>query len=1046
MIELRTRKSFAGGIFGAGLGLLGATLVSLTAGVPGARAQGASAAAARLPVTQRLVFGHYYYSFQGDPRKPVTPRGVRDRQGLSQMTHHPWESVGPWMSFDRAQWHKNQFQMMAAGGIDVALAVYRGDRASRRAYALKGLDVLTQGLKELRAESKGALMKAREFPQIGLALDLTGLSEQYGGPVDLTLPDVQRDLYGMVRDFYLHIPEEFRATVQLPPSRLATVLASSGARPAQPLQVAGANTPQGAAYVVRLIGDSAVKNADASVLGYVNRRFAQEFGTRLVWVGTPALKARIAGLDAVAPYPAADRPAVLNSDGWIRTGSFGPGHDDSWRGKDAVIRPRENGQQTIVDFRKILDASPDWVFIDSWNGYGQGSDIAPTLEYGLLYRDLVRAGVLQFKQSGEYAADVLKAAAPRMIQPRTLYQVDVVVQNSGTVDWDPLSNISLTYRWLKNGKPIGDPTSQVAAKGHVRGESRAYVLGVAAPMEQGRPVAGGAYELEISMVRRSGKETKAFEQGDRPPFRIPVTVGEASPSRGYWVSSTMHTLTRRGATYPARIRVRNDGSDTWKRGVAALAHRWRKVSTHLKGASEDGDTVVAEGARTLITRDVEPGEILDMEVPVTTSDSQGAPLQTWSSQEDWVYVLEWDLHDGQRLLSQAGGNTYREPVEVLDRDPAPYFVGCNLGSDLVAGRTEKITIGLVNNGPDVWKRDREKVIVHWYYMDGTEAAWNDDSLPLDRDVVPFSRVETLVPVDPDEEPEMKPDGKKGDKGKREKAGREKRKARKELLVQPTVLRDVPVRVPYYFGPMYCVFDFSQDGLLASTSSASKGNDILVVPVNIFSPTFTPLPIQAYYNVDGVSPDVDRADGDIDGQGNSLPAEVLPPYVPRPSVGENPAVNAIYPSGLWVRPLNDLEGSRACFIYPNKNNKTPNMIRSEGQQLQFPGQPRSAVHILAVCTEEDVSADFLLTYADGSSEKKRYTFTHWNQAPKHGERVGFSTAHRHTVRGDDAATRCYVNHYVIATDRLKPLIGVELPRLPALKVVAITLEASTLGTN
>src|SRR5205085_6853957 len=90
--------------------------------------------------TQRLVFAHYYYNFQGDPRKAVPYRNIRDKQGLTTMTDHPWESVGPWMSFDRAMWHKNQFQMMAAGGVDVALAVYRGDRENRRAYAIKGLD------------------------------------------------------------------------------------------------------------------------------------------------------------------------------------------------------------------------------------------------------------------------------------------------------------------------------------------------------------------------------------------------------------------------------------------------------------------------------------------------------------------------------------------------------------------------------------------------------------------------------------------------------------------------------------------------------------------------------------------------------------------------------------------------------------------------------------------------------------------------------------------------------------------------------------------
>ncbi|HTE20590.1 MAG TPA: hypothetical protein VK689_19660, partial [Armatimonadota bacterium] len=229
--------------------------------------------------------------------------------------------------------------------------------------------------------------------------------------------------------------------------------------------------------------------------------------------------------------------------------------------------------------------------------------------------------------------------------------------------------------------------------------------------------------------------------------------------------------------------------------------------------------------------------------------------------------------------------------------------------------------------------------------------------------------------------------------------------------------------------------------------ASKGNDLLVIPVNVYSPTFTPLTsLATFYNVDGLSQDVDRGDGDIDGRGNSLPAEFLPPYVPRPSVGARLAQNPLYPSGLWARPLNDLNSSRVCFWYPNKNNNSPNMVSCQGQKIEFAGAGRTAVHLLAASTEEDVSGEFSLYYSDGAVEKKKVTFTHWNDAPKHGERVGFITPHRHTRSGDDASARCYLNHYTIPTERLKLLVGIELPRLPAVKVMAITLESATLKAN
>lgn len=1082
------------GLAGLALTLATAAGLALAAGAPSARAQAGKAG--DRPVTQRLVLAYYHYNYQGDNRKQLPKTGIRTEKGLSLLTNHPWESVGPWMSYDRAQWHKNQFQMMSAGGIDVALAVYKGDKESRRGWALKGLDVMTQGLKELRSEGLAPLMKVREYPQIGLALDLAGLQTQYGAPVDLKDADVQKSLYGMVRDFYLHIPEEFRATVQLPAERLAANTAPA---------LGTASTNQGAAYIVRLINDSAVKDADASFLTYVNRRFAQEFGARLVWVGTPALREKVRGFDAVAPYPAAVQSAAVNTDGWVRTGSTGPGYDNSSQGPGGTIRPRDNGQQSIVDFKRLVDDSPEWVFIDSWNNYPAGSDVAPTLEYGLLYRDLIRAAVLQYKQSADYAADFLKASVPRVMLPGQVYQVEVVVQNSGTYDWDVFNVASLSYRWLKDGQYVGGPTAAVQSNGQIRGDKKSFLIGVAPPVKDGQPLPNGTYELEFNMNRRVGNEIVWFDQADSAPFRVPVTVGPAPASRPHWSNSTMHNLAARGAVYPAQIRLRNDGSDTWKRGQVSVGYRWRKVSTYLKGLQGDADEVIAEGKRVPLEADVAPGRLVTVEVPVSITNAQGQPLQTWSPAEDWVYVLEWDVHDGSKYLSTAGGATYREPVEVVDRDPAPSFVGCNLPNELIAGKIEKITVGLQNNGPDTYKKGRDKVVVHWYYMDGTEASFNDEVLPLQEDVPPFSRVLVDVPddlaerlfgvdaKDPKNDRDRKDErerkdekddkDRKGDKARKEREEREKRereerekkerekqereerekrerearaekkdgkksgKSHKEWVVQPTVLRDVPVRVPYYFGPMYCVFDFQQDGLNASTGASTKGNDILVIPVNVYSPTFTPLPaVQGFFNVDGISQDVDRGDGNLDGRGNSLPAEFMPPYVPRPSVGVGPQPSPLYPSGLWVRPLNALDSSRTCFWYPSKNNQLPNMIECRGQKIDFAGQGRTAVHVLALSTEENAKGDFLLYYSDGTVERKPYTFTHWNDAPKHGELVALSTPHRHTRAGDDPSTRCYINHYIIPTDRLKFLVGLELPRQPAVKVMAVTLESATLKNN
>lgn len=1004
--------------------LLAALAVVIVAG--GARAQHSTSSA---PAAQRLVFAHYYFSFQGDPRKSdVRPRDVRDAQGLTTLTHHPWESVGPWFSFDRAQWHKNNFQLMAAGGVDVALAVYRGDRASRRDYALKGLSMMVQGLKELRAEGTGPLIKPREYPQVGMALDLGGLAEQQGGPVDLRQPENQQALYGMIREFFTHVPEEFRATIQLPRHRY---------REEAEAAVTTSSTPRGIAYVVRMFGDEAVKAADASLLSRLTGWFQQDFGARLLFVGTPPLFALCPAFDAVAPHPAATADAVVDREGWIKTGSLGPGFDAGLRHPELPIRSRNNGGQLIADFRKVLDGAPDWIFIDSWNGYHLGTEIAPTLQHGLLYRDLVRAGVLQFKRAGDYSATFLKVSAPRMVQADRVYQVDVTVQNTGENDWDALSAVAVTYRWYRDGKPVGEPGAQVETHGLLRGQTKTFMVGVIPPREAGKPLPPGEYELEFDMTRRAGSETVWFGSEGSLPFRVPVTLGPPPAARPFWITSSMGTVAQAGGEYPVEIRVRNDGAEPWRKGTASLAYRWRLLPPGgpAPGVREPG-RVLGEGKRVPLPDDVEPGRLLHLTVPVALSTAGGAlPL---TSVDQGTCVLEWDLHDGSGFLSARGAATLREVVHVVESDPAPYFLGCNLPSELVPGRTEKITVGLLNRGPNTWRKERDRIVVHWYYMDGTEAAWNDDTLALPEDVPPFSRFVTEIPDIELVLPGSAPAPRKKERRKAEKT------VRTESITRPTVLRDVPVRVPYYFGPMYCVFDLQYEGKMASTGPATRGNDILVVPVNVYSPTFTPVPLVQYFDVDGMSQDVDRRDGNIDGRGNSLPAEFLPPYVPRPAVADTGlAPNPLYPSGLWARPLNELTGTRACFMFPPKTNGAPNMVSARGQQIAVPLLSRNAVHLLALATEEGVEGEVTLLYGDRTREVRRVRFTHWNDPPQHGEKVGFVLPHRHTATGDDPTTRCYINHYTVAADPLKQLAGLELPRNPAIKVMAITLESASL---
>ncbi len=107
-----------------------------------------------------LVMARYAYRYQGDPRKAAPLVGVTRPNGSTALAHHPLEGVGPWLSYDRADWHRGQLRELRRSGIDVILPEYRGDAASRKQYADKGLRVLANALQNL-AQTRAGLSAGR---------------------------------------------------------------------------------------------------------------------------------------------------------------------------------------------------------------------------------------------------------------------------------------------------------------------------------------------------------------------------------------------------------------------------------------------------------------------------------------------------------------------------------------------------------------------------------------------------------------------------------------------------------------------------------------------------------------------------------------------------------------------------------------------------------------------------------------------------------------------------------------------------------------------
>jgi hypothetical protein len=591
--------------------------------------------------------------------------------------------------------------------------------------------------------------------------------------------------------------------------------------------------------------------------------------------------------------------------------------------------------------------------------------------------------------------------------PRTLYQVQVLVQNTGIKGWTGTAGMGLSYQWFKEGQPVGDPAPVASTSYVAPNDLRTLTVGLVGPMNGIKPLPDGDYELRLDMLKTPGvwfdsPADLAYVvpvriEGSPPDAHAGASAGEAgSGDHPYWILSGMTTLAKSGETYTAPIRLRNDSGATWRKADgAAVGYRWLRVSSDLHGVSTQKEERLEATGKMELPADVVPGGVIALPMPVRLTDDAGKPLPVWTPKSLWCYVLEWDLYDGKQWASEAGAPTRREAVAVLGDDLGPSFIGTGLTPTQPSGNTVLTKVGLRNNGPTPWTANIDRIVSHWYFYDGSESRWAGVETPLPYDVKPG---------------------------------------------QTVVVPDVRIQVPDFTGPMYVALDLKHGQNYASTGSNSRGNDIYVLPVNIVGGTMQPVNLGSLFDTDGISFDTNRADGDLDGQGHTLPAEALPPYQWQPPAGVARLDTPIYPCGLWTHPVT--EGDRVPFWYPDKADGSKNLLTCAGQRLELPPGARAAIHLMGTATASDAHGDVTLIYQDGTTSVIPLEMSSWTEGPQHGEHVAFTCLHRHAAAGDEPGTRCCLYHYTLHPERGKTLVAVLLPQVAAMKVMAVTMESET----
>jgi hypothetical protein len=148
--------------------------------------------------------------------------------------------------------------------------------------------------------------------------------------------------------------------------------------------------------IVLLYAAAFAKDHDQLVIDYTKEQFAREFTGRV-------------------PYIAAEVSWRVEADNKVAWGgalglkqpgiaSLGPGYDHSAvPGRHPLVVDRQGGRFYEEQWRQFLKHPSNFLVIETWNEFHEGTDIAESREYGRQYIDLTRKYVDIFKRDAKPA-------------------------------------------------------------------------------------------------------------------------------------------------------------------------------------------------------------------------------------------------------------------------------------------------------------------------------------------------------------------------------------------------------------------------------------------------------------------------------------------------------------------------------------------------------------------------------------------------------------------------------------------------------------------
>lgn len=174
----------------------------------------------------------------------------------------------------------------------------------------------------------------------------------------------------------------------------------------------------------------------------------------------------------------------------------------------------------------------------------------------------------------------------------------------------------------------------------------------------------------------------------------------------------------------------------------------------------------------------------------------------------------------------------------------------------------------------------------------------------------------------------------------------------------------------------------------------------------FSQKYDCVPLEKYFNNDGISYKKNTKDGNFDGEGNTYSAELLPDS------------NKIF----------TCEKKDATFVFPNKTDKALNNIRCKGQNIDVPDGFYTNIDFLLSSSKGDICRKVSLIYSDATTEEIYFApaISDWHEKPRFG----------HTAITADNG---YISHISIPVNTAKTLVSIKLPDAEQIHIFALTLK-------